>query len=102
VFAGRHGDGHRIEVKGNWARMCKAANIRALRIHDLRHSFASTLASAGVGLHAIGTLLGHTQPSTTHRYAHLFEDPLRAATERAGAILSGKRKPGAKIVPLLK
>jgi integrase len=98
VFPGRHGHGHRIEVKGNWRRICKAASIRGLRIHDLRHSYASTLASAGVGLHVIGGLLGHTQPSTTHRYAHLLDDPLRAATERAGAILSGKRT--GKVLPL--
>ena len=102
VFQGRNGVGHRIEVKGNWARVCKAAGIHGLRIHDLRHSYASTLASAGVGLHVIGGLLGHTQPSTTARYAHLFDDPLRAATERAGAILSGRRKPAAKILTLPK
>ena len=102
MFQGRNGVGHRIEVKGNWARVCKAAGIHGLRIHDLRHSYASTLASAGVGLHVIGGLLGHTQPSTTARYAHLFDDPLRAATERAGAILSGRRKPAAKILTLPK
>ena len=41
----------------------------------------------------IGALLGHTQPSTTHRYAHLFDDPLRQATERVGAIIAGKPAP---------
>ena len=46
----------------------------------------------------IGALLGHTQPQTTHRYAHLFDDPLRQATERVGAILAGKA-PG-KVVRL--
>jgi integrase len=97
VFPGRTG-GHRAEVKGNWARICKAADITGLRIHDLRHSYASQLASAGVGLHVIGALLGHTQPQTTHRYAHLFDDPLRQATERVGAILSGK--PSGEVVPL--
>ena len=88
VFPGRLG-GHRIEIKGNWARICKAAKLDGLRVHDLRHSFASQLASAGIGLHVIGGLLGHTQPQTTHRYAHLFDYPLRAATEKVGAILSG-------------
>ena len=97
IFPGRHG-GHRIEVKGNWRRICKAAKIKGLRIHDLRHSFASQLASAGVGLHVIGALLGHTQPQTTHRYSHLLDDPLRAATERVGAIISGESV--AEIVPL--
>lgn len=98
VFPSRRGDGPRAALKDNWAQICRAANITGLRIHDLRHSYASQLASAGVGLHVIGALLGHTQPSTTHRYAHLLDDPLRAATERAGAILSGKPKGGA--VPL--
>jgi integrase len=99
VFPGRIG-GHRVEVKSNWQHICKAANITGLRIHDLRHSYASQLASAGIGLHTIGALLGHTQAQTTARYAHLFDDPLRAATEKVGAILAGKRK--AKVVPLSK
>ena len=97
LFPGRLG-GHRREIKEAWALICKSAGISGLRVHDLRHSFASQLASAGVGLHIIGSLLGHTQPSTTHRYAHLIDDPLRAATERAGAILSGQ--PPGDIVPL--
>jgi integrase len=97
VFPGRLG-GHRIEIKANWRRILKAARITGLRIHDLRHSYASQLASAGVGLHTIGALLGHSQPATTHRYAHLFDDPLREATEKVGAILAGK--PAAKVVPM--
>ena len=95
VFPGRHG-GHRVNVKSNWRRVCKAAKIRGLRIHDLRHSFASQLASAGVGLHVIGGLLGRTQAQTSHRYAHLFHDTLQAATEKAGAIITGQ--PSAEIV----
>jgi integrase len=97
VFPGKLGGG-RVEIKGNWARICKAAKITGLRIHDLRHSYASQLASAGVSLHTIGALLGHTQPQTTHRYAHLFDDPLREATERVGAIIAGK--PRGEILPL--
>jgi hypothetical protein len=61
-------------------------------------SYASTLAGAGFSLPIIGALLGHTQPSTTQRYAHLADNSLRVATERAGAILSGQ--PSAEIVPL--
>jgi integrase len=99
VFPGRN-RGHRINVKSNWARLCKAAKIANLRIHDLRHSHASLLASAGVSLHTIGHLLGHTQAQTTHRYAHLLDDPLRAATEKVGAIIVGK--PAAKVMPLNK
>jgi integrase len=97
VFPGRLG-GYRRDVKDAWASICKSAAIESLRVHDLRHSYASTLAGAGFGLPIIGALLGHTQPSTTARYAHLADDPLRVATERAGAILSGQ--PSAEIVPL--
>jgi integrase len=89
---------HRRDVKDAWASLCRAANINDARVHDLRHTYASVLASAGHGLKIIGELLGHTQPSTTDRYAHLFDDPLRVATERAGAILSGQ--PSAEIMPI--
>jgi integrase len=99
LFPGRLGE-HRRDIKNAWAAICKSAGIKGLRVHDLRHSFASSLAGAGYGLHIIGALLGHTQPSTTHRYSHLTDDPLRAATERAGAILSGQ--PSAEIVPFNK
>jgi len=96
LFPGRLG--HRREIKDSWTSICKAASIEGLRVHDLRHSYASSLAGAGFSLPVIGALLGHTQPSTTQRYAHLQDDPLRVATERAGAILSGK--PSAKIMPM--
>jgi integrase len=91
VFPGRH-SGHRVEVKSNWRRVCAAAKISGLRVHDLRHSFASVLASDGVGLPVIGALLGHTQSSTTQRYAHLVDSVLRSATDRAGAVIAGSRK----------
>jgi integrase len=99
VFPGRIG-GHRIEIKSNWQRICKAAKITGLRIHDLRHSYASILASSGVGLHAIGALLGHTQPQTTHRYAHLFDDHLRQATERVGEVVMPANKSKAEVTPI--
>jgi integrase len=98
VFPGRRGEGHRVEIKGDWAAICKAANIKGARIHDLRHTYASVLASAGLSLPVIGALLGHTQPATTARYSHLFDDPLRAATERAAAIITSK--PSAEIVSI--
>jgi integrase len=89
VFPGRRG-GHRVEVKSNWRRLCKAAKITGLRIHDLRHSFASVLASDGVGLPVIGALLGHTQPSTTARYSHIIDTALREATGRVGVVVAGR------------
>ena len=70
------------------------------RIHDLRHSFASMLAGGGSSLLVIGKLLGHTQAATTQRYAHLADDPLRAATERAGAFIVNAGKPTAEVLQI--
>jgi integrase len=90
--------GHRKDIKDSWASICATAGIKGARVHDLRHTYASVLASAGLSLPIIGQLLGHTTPTTTARYAHLFDDPLRAAAERAGAIITGAES--AEIVPL--
>lgn len=75
-----------------------------VRVHDLRHTYASHLVSSGVSLEIIGRLLGHTQTATTQRYAHLADDPLREATNRMGVIVEsaeGKRKT-AEVVSLHK
>jgi integrase len=64
----------------------KRAGIEDVRIHDLRHSFASVGAGAGLGLPIIGNLLGHSQPSTTQRYADVAVDPAR----RAADIIAGE------------
>jgi integrase len=92
VFPADSAPGHRVTVQKSWLALCKAAKITGLRIHDLRHSFASQLASSGASLPLIGSLLGHSNPSTTHRYAHLFDDQQRAAVERVGAIITGRRR----------
>jgi integrase len=73
---------------GFWAEICESAGLRDCRMHDLRHSYASFLASAGVPLYTIGALLGHTQPSTTARYSHLLIAPLQHATDQAGAVIA--------------
>src|SRR5262249_28643820 len=70
------------------------------RLYDLRHTFASVGAGGGLSLPIIGRLLGHTQPRTTQRYAHLADDPLREASEKIGRVITGAGKPGAPIVPL--
>lgn len=101
VFPGRGGKGYRVELKDDWAALCNAAGIAGARMHDLRHTYASVLASAGLSLPVIGALLGHSQPATTARYSHLFDDPLRAATERVGAIVTGHGKPSADVVNLV-
>jgi integrase len=89
LFPGRSGGGHLGNIKKHWPVICKLAGIAGLRTHDLRHSYASFLASAGYSLPVIGALLGHTQPNTTARYAHLLDDPLREATNKVGSLLSG-------------
>jgi integrase len=71
-----------------FAKICRAAQIRGLRIHDLRHSYASTLVNADVPLPVIGKLLGHSKTATTERYSHLYPDTLKRATEIAGKMLS--------------
>jgi integrase len=89
VFPGNGDSGHVVAVKKAWATICKTAKISNLRIHDLRHSFASQLASMpGMSLPLIGSLLGHSNPVTTNRYAHLFDDPQRAAVEQVGRAMA--------------
>jgi integrase len=94
------GGGHRPHINAAWIELRKAAKISDARLHDLRHTYATALASSGLGLPVIGALLGHTTAQTTLRYSHLMDDPLRAATERAAAVLSGVKP--AEVLPLTK
>jgi integrase len=89
LFPGNGSTEHRTGLRRAWAAICKTANLEGVRVHDLRHSYASVLASSGVSLHIIGGLLGHAEPRTTQRYAHLTDDALRKATETAGAVIAG-------------
>jgi site-specific recombinase XerD len=77
------------------------ANLEDVRLHDLRHSFASIAVSGGASLPVIGALLGHVDSTTTQRYAHLHDDPIKAASEAVGSsiqsLLNGERLPVAKI-----
>lgn len=73
-----------VNLKDPWGAIREAAGIEDVRIHDLRHSFASVGAAGGLSLPIIGAILGHTQSSTTQRYAHLADDPLRAAASQIG------------------
>ena len=96
------GDGPMRDLKSSWIAICRAAELQGIRLHDLRHSFASVLVNAGQSLPMIGALLGQTNPATTAKYAHLYDDPLRAAAERVGAIImaSAADKPAAELVQL--
>ncbi len=83
------------------------AGLDDVRLHDLRHAFASVAASSGMGLPIIGKMLGHTQAATTARYAHLASDPVKAAAAAvAGKIAaamaggSASRKGDATVLPL--
>ena len=109
VFPGKAAGKHIHDLRGAWQRICLAAGFMetvatlparqsgksqpkianpaklktSLRIHDLRHTYASVLASSGFSLPIIGALLGHTQAQTTNRYAHLLDEPLREAVSKA-------------------
>ncbi len=87
VFPAMKGDGHYVGLPKAWLRIRKRAGFENARIHDLRHSFASVGAGAGMGLQVVGKLLGHKDPKTTARYSHIADDPARAAADRiAGSI----------------
>ena len=102
VFPGAEGK-PLCDIKRTWASVCQKAGLvekiarrdrdghvrwqPTVRIHDLRHSFASILVSAGASLPLIGQMLGHTQVQTTQRYAHLYDDPLRKAAETVGVFV---------------
>lgn len=92
VFPSRKAGQPVTEIKKFWDEVRRAAGIKNARIHDLRHTFASHLVSGGVSLPIVGRLLGHTQPQTTQRYAHLADDPLRDAVNSFAAARLGQRK----------
>lgn len=102
--AGTPDERPRADLKRPWAMVRRHAGLNDVRIHDLRHNFAAFGAGGGLGLPIIGKLLGHTQPQTTARYAHLDADPLRRASNAVGAALSaamGEQQPTeGNVVPL--
>jgi integrase len=84
VIPGANETGHRSDLKKPWDAIQRHAQLEGVRIHDLRHTFASIGAGASLGLPIVGKLLGHTQAATTARYAHLDSDPLRRASNIIG------------------
>jgi integrase len=94
VIAGVDHETPRADLKRPWALVSARAGLAGLRLHDLRHSFASVGAGSGLGLPVIGKLLGHSNSKTTERYAHLAADPLRRATDViSGAIAEAMGEP---------
>ena len=96
VIEGRVPNTHLRDLNGPWRRLKQHAEIKNLRLHDLRHSFGAVGTGLGLSLPVIGKLLGHTRPETTARYAHLAAEPMQEAVERIGdylAMLVGKSEP---------
>lgn len=85
VLPATTGDGHIVGLQRAWETIREFCGLEEVRIHDLRHSFASFAAADGASLYLIGKVLGHTQTRTTEKYAHLNDDPLRAVADRAAA-----------------
>ena len=77
------------DLQPPWQRIRKRAGIKDVRIHDLRHTFASVAVANGQGLPMIGKLLGHSQVQTTARYAHLAADPVKAAANTVAGEIAG-------------
>jgi integrase len=107
VIQGDMPDTCRHDLNRPWRAIARRAELSGVRLHDLRHTHASVGAGAGFSLPVIGKLLGHSQPSTTARYAHLGNDPVRKASEAIGErialamgdIMTGERS---NILPLIK
>ena len=89
VFPGQGLGQHLTTLRKPWVRIRARAGLQDVRLHDLRHTYASVGVGAQMGLPVIGALLGHTQASTTQRYAHLSDHPLRKATDAIGARIAG-------------
>ena len=84
VFPGRSTEKPLVDLRQFWNAALSAADIEDYRIYDNRHTHASHLVSSGMSLAVVGRLLGHTNPMTTQRYAHLADDPLREAADAFG------------------
>jgi integrase len=96
IIAGAKPGQRRSDLKKPWAALIRAANLPGVRLHDLRHTFASYGVGDGLGLPIIGKLLGHSQPSTTNRYAHLDVSPVRTAADKIGMQISAALLPPPK------
>src|SRR5262245_57573541 len=96
VICGEKPGSHLVNLEKPWRRIRKAAQLDDVRLHDLRHSFASVAASGGQSLVVIGKMLGHSQPATTARYAHLADDPVKAASDTVGRHIGAAMDGGAR------
>jgi integrase len=110
LFPGHDGEKARTTLRNAWRIVCRDAGLATeyrvqgkrrmlkrwkptVRINDLRHSYASYLVSRGASLYVVGKLLGHTQPSTTQRYAHIANSALRSVTNSFSEVLQARLEP---------
>lgn len=92
VLPAARGDGHFVGLGKAWEKVRRRAKLDGLRVHDLRHSFASFAVADGATLYLVGKILGHRQTRSTEVYAHLRDDMVRGATERTGARIAAAMK----------
>ena len=102
VFPATRGKGYLLGVPAVWRKLVKAAGLKGVRLHDLRHGFASVAVADGGSLYLVGKVLGHTQAATTQRYAHLQLDPVRAVADRTSRKIAGALKGGTKGMNVVK
>lgn len=104
VVAGALPNKPRPDLKRPWKRVSCHAGLPDVRLHDLRHTYASVGAMSGMGLGIVGKLLGHQTPETTAQYSHFADDPLRRASEAIGgtlvAALNGRKRHTAEVIEL--
>jgi integrase len=93
VFPGRGKKGHLAEPKSAWKRVCTAAGLQSVRLHDLRHTTASWMVAGGASLYTVGKALGHASTQSTQRYAHLDLSSIRNALGGATAAMMTAAKP---------
>lgn len=88
VFVGEKPGHHLVGLQKIWERLRVRAGLEGLRLHDLRHSYASVGAAGGDSLLIIGRLLGHATHASTQRYSHLSDDPVRSAADRISSTIA--------------
>jgi len=88
VFPGSKPGSSLVNLQKPWRRLREKANLRDVRLHDLRHAFASVAVEKGFSLPIVGKMLGHSQPATTARYAHLANASVKAAAEQIASHIS--------------
>jgi integrase len=94
--------GHLVGIQKPWQRIRKLAGLDDLRLHDLRHAFASLAVANNESLYLVGAVLGHRQQATTQKYAHLSADPVKALADRNAARIAGllSGAPSGEVLPL--